>query len=541
MPGRVAVGESWDAIVIGSGMGGLAAASLLAQLRGKRVLVLERHFKLGGFTHTFERKGFSWDVGLHYVGQTGEGSALRQLLDLVTLGRAVWNPMPEGFERFSFPGLEFTQRAGASRFRDDLAALFPAERRAIDRYLAEVKSASRWFGLRSAAEVVPAPFGGALRLLARLRSRLPLETTGAYLARRFHSPELRAVVAAQWGDYGLPPGRSAFAVHALIVDHYLGGGAYPAGGAGVIAEGAAEAVRAAGGELRVDHEVREILVEGGRAAGVRAVHRAGRREEELVFRARLVVSDAGAAATFLRLLPEGTVPGAGRDLARLGGGYANVTLYLGLARSPAELGFRGENHWLYDGLDHDAIAARADGLAAGRASAAYVSFPSLKDPSAKAHTAEIIAPMTAAPFARWRGERWKRRGEAYEATKERISLALLDFVEARRPGLGDLVAYRELSTPLTTEHFTGHAGGAIYGVPAVPERYRLAWLGTRTPVAGLFLAGSDASAHGIGGALFGGVLAAAASMGGRGFPEIMAAAKRRSGRAAARPASSAGA
>ena len=71
----------YDAIVIGSGMGGLAFASIMAKLRRWRVLVLERHFKIGGFTHTFTRPGgWSWDVGLHYVGEMGEGIMGRRLL-----------------------------------------------------------------------------------------------------------------------------------------------------------------------------------------------------------------------------------------------------------------------------------------------------------------------------------------------------------------------------------------------------------------------------------------------------------------------------
>lgn len=66
--------QDFDAIVIGSGMGGLTVASLLAQMRRWRVLVLEQHFKLGGFTHTFQRPGgYRWDVGLHYVGEMAPG------------------------------------------------------------------------------------------------------------------------------------------------------------------------------------------------------------------------------------------------------------------------------------------------------------------------------------------------------------------------------------------------------------------------------------------------------------------------------------
>jgi monoamine oxidase len=63
------VPDEWDAIVIGSGIGGLGTAALLAKHGGKRVLVLERHYVAGGFTHTFHRPDYEWDVGVHYVGQ----------------------------------------------------------------------------------------------------------------------------------------------------------------------------------------------------------------------------------------------------------------------------------------------------------------------------------------------------------------------------------------------------------------------------------------------------------------------------------------
>ncbi len=96
MPSHAAAAR-FDAIVIGSGMGALTVASLLAQLRGRRVLVLERHFKAGGFTHDFTRGRFHWDVGLHYVGEMRPGQRMRAVFDLVTRRAVEWNPMPEPF------------------------------------------------------------------------------------------------------------------------------------------------------------------------------------------------------------------------------------------------------------------------------------------------------------------------------------------------------------------------------------------------------------------------------------------------------------
>jgi phytoene dehydrogenase-like protein len=72
------------AIVIGSGIGGLASAALLAKHGGQRVLVLERHYVAGGYTHTFQRHGYEWDVGVHYIGEVQPGTLLRALFDELT-------------------------------------------------------------------------------------------------------------------------------------------------------------------------------------------------------------------------------------------------------------------------------------------------------------------------------------------------------------------------------------------------------------------------------------------------------------------------
>jgi len=206
-------------------------------------------------------------------------------------------------------------------------------------------------------------------------------------------------------------------------------------------------------------------------------------------------------------------------------GMAHVSLYLGLSGSPASLGVRGENFWIHDAFDQDALWARRGEVLEGRAPHVYLSFPSMKDPEARAHTAEIVTAVDAAAFAPWAGTPWRRRGAEYEALKERIAEGLLDAAERRLPGLRRLVAFRELSTPLSTEAFTGHPGGEIYGVPWTPERLDLPLLQPRTPVPGLFLAGADALMLGVTGALMGGVMAAVAVAGPSTFGRVRAAAR----------------
>src|SRR5271155_5144831 len=113
-----ALDEAWDAIVIGSGIGGLTAAALLAKHSGKRVLVLERHYTAGGYTHSFNRPGYAWDVGVHYIGDLQDpASPLRAAFDHLTGGQLEWAPMPDVYDRIIMGGRTFDFPTGRERLR----------------------------------------------------------------------------------------------------------------------------------------------------------------------------------------------------------------------------------------------------------------------------------------------------------------------------------------------------------------------------------------------------------------------------------------
>jgi all-trans-retinol 13,14-reductase len=509
-----------DAIVIGSGMGGLAAAAILARTHGKRVLVLERHWRAGGFTHTFSRPGgFTWDVGVHYVGADAVKPGMpRDVFQVTTGGALSWSRMPDPFERLVFPGFEFEIRSGRERFAEDLARAFPAEAGAVRPYLRDVDRAASAMVVGALRGTAPAPIAAAARWLLGGRLRLARRTTKEVLDARFRDERLKAVLGARWGDHGLPPAKSAFLPHAVITAHYLDGGYYPEGGAKVIADGAQRVVADAGGQVRVRSEVERIMVRDGRAVGVRL---AGGEE----LSAPLVISDAGARATFLKLLPPEVPIPFREDLRRVGRSMAHVSLYVGLSASPERLGVRGENFWIHDELDQDSMWRRRSEVTGGKVSHVYLSFPSMKDPEARAHTAEIVTAVDAEDFERWAGTAWKKRGAEYDALKDRIADALLDAVERRLPGFRALVAYRELSTPLSTERFTGHAGGEIYGIPFTPERFDMGFLQPRTPIPGLFLTGADALFIGVVGAAMSGLMTAVAATGPSTFRRVRDAAR----------------
>jgi phytoene dehydrogenase-like protein len=312
--------------------------------------------------------------------------------------------------------------------------------------------------------------------------------------------------------------------HALIATHYFKGGWYPDGGAGEIAKAAGAVIRHAGGKLLTNHQVTRILLEGDRAVGVEVHLNKGKEGTVARFQAPLVVSDAGAWNTFSRLLPASFPLPFRDDLAAMPEAAEVVELFLGLRGDPRELGFRGENHWIFTSFDHDEMYARRNALADGRPAWAYLSFPSLKDSHPRRHTAEIVAPLSHHVLEAWGDQRWLRRSADYECAKQRMTDALLGLIEHHHPGFRELVEYSELATPQTFEHFTAAPKGAIYGYPGVPHRYRKSWLGVATPVRNLYLTGADAGSPGIMGALMGGVATASRLLGPLGFLQVMRAA-----------------
>ncbi len=522
---------SWDAIVIGSGIGGMTAAGLLAGVVGRRVLVLEKHSEPGGLTHVFRRDGASWDVGLHYVGQVEPGSQPRAIFDYLSGGALRWNRMAEEFERFVYPGLDFRVPSDPRCFEQRLIDRFPDEARAIRRYFRDVRAVGRWDVLGIARGFVPKPLEPLLRMIQRLTGGKAVQTTKRYLDRHFHSPLLRALLASQWGDYGLPPSRSAFAIHAQIVTHYLHGAWFPDGGSGRIARTFEQGIESHGGSIRVLQEVTSIVVRDGRAAGVKVIDRRGTGPREMTHLAPVVISNVGAPITFKQLLPiDGAIGAETADLRalidRLHGAMSAVTLYLRLKAPVSMIGVKGENYWINATTDHDATEDHTRRLLNGEPLHIYVSFPSAKSGEDRFHTAEIISFVDDQAFAAWHDQPLASRGVDYSALKQRIGDGLLRLAETAIPGITALAEYTELSTPLTVEHYTSHPGGHFYGLPATPDRYKSYLLGPRTPIKGLYLSGSDAACHGIVGALMGGVSAACQALGPKGYPLINAALKK---------------
>ncbi len=513
--------ESFDAIVIGSGIGGLTTASLLAQVAKKRVLVLERHFKLGGLTHSFGRKGFHWDVGLHYVGGMAPGHMSRQFMDLVTGHQVQWRPIEDPFEHFIYPRHHVRVVSHADQYRNHLQELFPKSAAQIDRYFQRVQSTASWMGRWFASKQMPQVLG---KLLLWAGGRDAQRTTRDVLAETIDDPELRGILASQWGDYGLPPAQSSFGIHALIVKDYLNGGWVPVGGAQQLAQAIVPIIEAAGGKCLTGHEVERLEVVRGRVTQVIAT----RKKSQVTFAAPLVISNAGAAKTFNEFIdPQVLVPERDRLVDPVAPPTA-VTVYLGLRESPQRCGMQAGNYWIATDYDHDAMTAQRGRLVDGQVAHCFLSSASLRSPEETRHNAQIICFGQYEDWQAWREQPWLNRDDDYKQIKERIAQSAIALVSRHLPGFAELVEYHEVSTPLTVESMMGHRRGAIYGLPATPHRVQQRLFHAQTSIKNLLLTGSDVGSVGIVGALMGGVMTAAWTLGPAGFLKLLMAARRAS-------------
>jgi len=513
----------WDVVLIGSGLGSLVCGVLLAR-QGKKVLMLEQHYTPGGFTHVFKRKRFEWDVGIHYIGEVHDpSSGLRKLFDALSENQLEWADVGDVYDRLVFGETLYELPKGARAFAERMKAYFPKEHLAIDRYMEAVFGASRsartFFMEKAMPPLASAVAGPWMR---RKFLRYSDQTTLEVLRGLTRNEQLIGVLCGQYGDYGLPPAQSSFAMHAVLVKHYFKGGAFPVGGSSRIFETIAPQITQRGGAIYTNASVENIMVRGGRATGV--VMADGYQIE-----AGSVVSGAGAWNTFGPLLGDAVPEAAGwqQKVTNIGTSASHLSLYLGLDATAAALKLPRANYWVYpEGYDHDAHVARFLADPEAPLPLAYISFPAAKDPDFTRRypgrsTIEVITLAPWERFAPWSETRWKHRGNDYEALKASLTERLLEPLYRLEPQVRGHIEAQELSTPLSTAHFAGYHQGEIYGLAHTPQRFREPVLRPRTGVNGLWLTGQDVVSCGIGGALMGGILTASAMLGKNATAELL--------------------
>ena len=501
----------FDAIVIGSGSGGLTAALALARA-GQRVAVFERHTLPGGYSQSFSANGFSFSPGIHYIGQLDPGGGLRRIYE----GLGVANDLlfleldPDGYDRVFVGDERFDIPKGRQHFAERLKQRFPKDAAGIDRYFDIVHRMSEEIAFAS-------PRGLADTALLPIRMRTTLRHGLRPLARFLdgitRDPLLRAILSIQAGDHGMAPSRAPTALHAGLQSYYFDGACYPRGGGHAIPDALVKQIRAHGGEVVLGNGVERILTEGRRAVGVRL-------DDGSEVSADAVISNADPTTTWLGLLPREAVPGRlRRRVEQLAYSVSTVSLFLAVDMDLRAAGLDSGNVWYSRTTDVDEayrLADRGDLAQVEEMPGLFFNVTTLKDPTLRddgLHTVEAMALARSHSFDRWRDTRPGHRPADYHALKDQLGDAILAAIERFLPGFRESVVFRALGTPLTNIRFLGATQGAIYGTEKTLRNLGPFSFPLRTALPGLYQCGANTLSPGIHGVTKSGLAVAAAVLG----------------------------
>lgn len=485
--------HEFDDLVIGAGMAGLTAGSLLAAA-GRRVLVLEAHDTPGGYAHTFSMGQYRFCAQVHYIFNCGEGEPVHELLRRLDLHEKVrfHRLDPEGFDHVVVAGDRYRIPNGLEKYRDRLIRLFPEQVHPIRKYFDTVMALGRELDTLpkspSWRDIVTAPlrFPHLLRYQSWTLQRL-YDALGL-------SPRLQTVLAGQAGDYLLPPERVSLLLHVALVRGYDRGAYYPEKHyQHFIGSIASEITRRPGCQLLLDSEVERIVVERGRVVGVRT--RDGR-----TFSAERYISNVDPRVT-VGLIGERALPRSWvRELVYEYSG-ATITLYLGIrGLDLRDHGFGSFNLWHYPTDDLNSIYRRQeredldDPWLFMSTPTLHTDEPGLCPPGTQ--ILEIATSAPYAPFKRLRDEDPTR----YHQLKKRIRDRIIRIVEERYvPGLSRHVVRSVTGTPATNERYCRAPEGNAYGSALTPANVRRKRVSHETPLENLWLVNASAGFPSIAG------------------------------------------
>ncbi|CAG5133385.1 unnamed protein product [Candidula unifasciata] len=514
------VPDNLDAIIIGSGAGGLSAGVLLT-FAGLKVLVLEQHDQAGGCCHTFVEKGFEFDTGVHYVGDIEEGDVPRILVDQVTCGQLRWAKMDDAFDIVavgkSSNAKLFPMKSGEDRYYQNLVTQFPQEKAAIMAYADLIKDTQDCLLGFIALKMMPwwlvdvfvttGLYRWVLKCYRRGYASTSLQNV---LDKLTDNKKLKLILSYLCSDYGVLPKDVSFFLHAILVNHFRFGAYYPTNGTSEIPFHMIQTIQRAGGKVLVQASVTKILCDSvGRAVGVRV----GKSECEI--RAKYIISDAGVTNTFKKLLPENVARQSSIYplIDQVGPSYAFLSTFIGVEGSTRDLNLPASNIWYYNAEDinqslGDYLKVKAEEVEDTNIPFSFIAFPSAKDPEYETKfpgksSALVITLANWEWFKEWKDEKVRHRGDRYEGIKDALGRQMWQQCVDLFPQLEGRKVYMEVGTPVTNQHYLAYPHGEMYGLDQGLTRYTpevARKLRPATDIKGLYLTGQDT--------LFGGMIPA---------------------------------
>ena len=428
---------SYDAVIIGAGIGGLICANLLAR-DGLRVLLVEQHYMVGGYCSTFRRKGFTFDAATHFYPLLGNPATItgKLLCDLgVTNGWVKMDPV----DHFHFPdGSTFAVPADFDTYLDKLKHDFPNEAERLDQFFALVREV----------------YLSGLLTYFRWRETDRLDhysgmTLRQVLDQYFRDPKLKLLLAADCGHWGSPPSRTSFVFDSMLRLSYFLGNYYPRGGSQAFADELALRFEELGGHILTSASVRRIVVRNERACGVEIA--ASSRTHHVD--AGVVISNADLLLTLERLIePDHIDRDRVASIRKLRPTHPCFLVHVGLKDMPVEV-LRAAHGYHWDSWDSDRVATNSF----------KIFVPTLYEPQMAPPGGHIVIVQKLTAIDYDAIDDWTTHKASVEAY-------IMKNLERVMPGFLEKVVVKLSASALTSHRFTLNHQGAMLGWEMSPEQ-----------------------------------------------------------------------
>lgn len=456
----------YDVVIIGSGLGGLVCASLLSR-HGRHVLVLERQTIAGGCMQSFQRRGHSFDTGLHYIGGLAEGQRLQRIFNYLGLMKLPWKRLDaDGFDRITIGQQTFRFAEGYDHFVDTLAEQFPHERQSLTQYV---------------------------QMLQRIEEE-PLDSQGMYnnfgfsaynyLHESFHDDLLINVLSGSALKMELRPESLPLFTFAHGNSSFIGSSWRLQGSGNLLVQTLADNIRANGGDIICKTEATEFIERNGQLEAVRCTN--GETYEADIF-----ISDIHPVQTFAMVKDSHMLKNVfRRRFNMLQNTFGAFTTSLLL--KPESLPYFNHNKFIYRNANVWTFYEESKTVGGVMVSARVP-----EDNSQYVRQIDLLTPMTWDACQQWADTSVGHRCADYKAMKERLANECIELAETQIPGLGQMIEEQYTSTPLTWRDYTLTPNGSAYGLRKDCRNLLLTMLSPRTPIPNLLLTGQNLMLHGV--------------------------------------------
>lgn len=455
--------SSYDAIVIGAGIGGLICANLLAR-ESLRVLLIEQHYMVGGYCSTFRRRGYTFDAATHFYPLLGNPNTItgNLLLDLgITTGWVKMDPV----DQFHFPdGSSFAVPSDFESYLRQLKSEFPEEARALDDFFAVVRKANM-FGLLHYFRGRDTPGLDPYRHL----------TVRQVLDRYFRNRKLKLLLMADCPHWGSPPSRTSFVFDSMLRLSYFMGNYYPQGGSQAFADKLAQRFEEMGGHILMRSLVKRILVKKEAAYGVELETGLPRNRRLAIVHADTVVSNADLRQTLERMLgnTHQLKPQYLRRIRKLRPSYPCFLTHIGLKNISTDV-LREAHGYYWNTWDADNV---------GRNALKFKLFvPSLYEPQMAPPDGHVVIIQKVLDMDYWKGDDWQSQKEAVEEY-------IMEHLEAVIPGITEKIVIKLSASAWTSHRYTLNHQGAMLGWEMSPDQLGKERPGIVSPIKNLYFTG----------------------------------------------------